>query len=85
MVARAIVTGKVANCRTVIQRALRDHAERIDVDAMSLVSQKLVNSIRNLIDRASEPASGSVNAQQPIFSTFIIGEDIFASVHHCRV
>lgn len=47
-IARSIVTGKVANCRTVIQRALRDHTEKIDVEAMSLVSQKLINSIKNL-------------------------------------
>lgn len=28
--ARAIVTGKIANCRTVLLRALRDHAEAVD-------------------------------------------------------
>jgi len=29
-VAKFILTGKVANCRTVLQRALRDHSEKID-------------------------------------------------------
>ena len=30
MVARACITGKVANCRTVLQRALRDHGDKLD-------------------------------------------------------
>lgn len=47
-IARAVVTGKVANCRTVIQRALRDHPEKIDVDVMSHTSKKLSNSLRRL-------------------------------------
>ena len=51
-IARAIVTGKVANCRTVIQRALRDHPEKVDVDAMSRTSQKLSNSLRRLQSEA---------------------------------
>lgn len=29
-ITRAILTGKIANCRTVLQRALRDHSEKID-------------------------------------------------------
>lgn len=47
-IARAVVAGKVANCRTVIQRVLRDHSEKIDVDAMSQTSQRLSNSLRRL-------------------------------------
>jgi CRISP-associated protein Cas1 len=47
-IARAILTGKVVNCRTVIQRALRDHPEKIDVDAMSQTSQRLSNALRKL-------------------------------------
>ncbi|MDA8241143.1 MAG: type I-C CRISPR-associated endonuclease Cas1c [Nitrospiraceae bacterium] len=51
-IARAIVTGKVANCRTVIQRALRDHPEKVDVDSMSRTSQKLSNTLRRLQSEA---------------------------------
>jgi CRISP-associated protein Cas1 len=47
-ISRAIVTGKIANCRTVIQRALRDHSEKVDVGAVSQASQKLANSVRRL-------------------------------------
>ncbi len=53
MIARAVVTGKVANCRTVVRRALRDHTEKIDVDAMSYTSQKLSSSLRRLQTEAS--------------------------------
>ena len=47
-IARAVVTGKIANCRTVIQRALRDHSGKIDTDAITEASQKLANSLRRL-------------------------------------
>jgi CRISPR-associated endonuclease Cas1 len=33
-VARAVIIGKIANCRTVLQRALRDHGERINERAI---------------------------------------------------
>jgi len=48
LIARSVLTGKIANCRTVLQRALRDHSEKIDIDALSIASQKLANSLRRL-------------------------------------
>jgi CRISP-associated protein Cas1 len=47
-IGRSVVTGKIANCRTVIQRALRDHPEKVDVEAISQTAQKLANSLRRL-------------------------------------
>jgi CRISPR-associated protein Cas1 len=47
-IARAVVTGKIANCRTVLQRSLRDHSDKIEADAVSCASQYLVHSIRRL-------------------------------------
>jgi len=47
-ISRAMLTGKIANCRTVLQRAIRDHSEKIDNDAMSRASQTLANAIRRL-------------------------------------
>ena len=47
-IARAIVTGKIANCRTVLQRSLRDHSDKIEADAVACASQYLVHSIRRL-------------------------------------
>ena len=48
LIAQSVLTGKLANCRTVLQRALRDHSEKIDADAISQASQKLANSMRRL-------------------------------------
>ena len=48
LIASAVLTGKIANCRTVLQRVLRDHSEKIDIDALSQASQKLSNSMRRL-------------------------------------
>jgi CRISPR-associated protein Cas1 len=47
-IAKAILTGKIANCRTVLQRLLRDHSEKIDTDAISAASQRLSNAMRRL-------------------------------------
>src|SRR5208282_2509984 len=48
VIARSVVTGKVANCRTVLQRSLRDHADKIDSEAVALASQGLSCSLRRL-------------------------------------
>jgi len=48
LIAQAILTGKLANCRTVLQRSLRDHSDKINTDAISNASQRFVNSIRRL-------------------------------------
>jgi len=42
-VARAILTGKIANSRTVLQRALRDHADKMAADEVSFVVKRLGN------------------------------------------
>lgn len=47
-IARAVVTGKIANCRTVLQRALRDHSEKIDAGTISSASQRLSHYLRRL-------------------------------------
>jgi CRISPR-associated protein Cas1 len=46
LIARAVVTGKIANCRTVLQRSLRDHSDKIEADEVSRASQCLVHSMR---------------------------------------
>lgn len=48
LIARSVLTGKIANCRTVLQRALRDHSGKIDADAVSRASQRLSDTIRRL-------------------------------------
>ena len=38
--ARAVLTGKLANCRTVLQRALRDHPEKLDADKVRQAAKR---------------------------------------------
>ncbi len=40
-VIRQILTGKFGNCRTVLQRALRDHPEKVDAAALEKAAAKL--------------------------------------------
>ena len=46
--ARAVLTGKLANCRTVLQRALRDHSDKLDKDKVSQVSKQISYSLKRL-------------------------------------
>ncbi|MBN2512374.1 MAG: type I-C CRISPR-associated endonuclease Cas1 [Sedimentisphaerales bacterium] len=39
--AKAALTGKIANCRTVLQRALRDHPEKLDRDKVEHAAKRL--------------------------------------------
>ena len=47
-IAKAVLTGKLANCRTVLSRALRDHPDKIDTDAISCAVDRLNNASRRL-------------------------------------
>jgi len=47
-VAKSILTGKLANCRAVIQRALRDHSDKVDTLVLEKFSEKLSNTIKKL-------------------------------------
>ena len=46
--AKSILTGKIANCRTVLQRALRDHSEKLDSVKVLNASQRLGDSLKQL-------------------------------------
>ncbi|MBN2653575.1 MAG: type I-C CRISPR-associated endonuclease Cas1 [Nitrospirae bacterium] len=47
-VARSFLSAKVINSRTVLQRVLRDHADKVDLDAVTASSQALVNCARRI-------------------------------------
>jgi CRISPR-associated protein Cas1 len=49
-VARSVLTGKIANSRTVLQRALRDHAEKMATDQVSFAVKRLSNHL-DLLNR----------------------------------
>ncbi len=47
-VAKFILTGKIANCRTVLQRALRDHANKIDEQEVRSAVMRLSHLMESL-------------------------------------
>ncbi|MBI4687799.1 MAG: type I-C CRISPR-associated endonuclease Cas1 [Nitrospirae bacterium] len=47
-IAKAVLTGKIANCRTVLSRALRDHPEKINSEDMTHAINKLSSALRRL-------------------------------------
>ncbi len=49
-IARQFVTGKIANCRTAMQRALRDHPDKVDTVALEKAVSRLTASLRRLQD-----------------------------------
>jgi CRISPR-associated protein Cas1 len=46
--ARAVLTGKLANCRTVLGRALRDHSDKLNADEVREASQRINSSLQRL-------------------------------------
>lgn len=48
LIARSLLTAKIANCRSVLQRALRDHYEKINSEEVVSASQMLASSLRRL-------------------------------------
>ncbi len=50
IIARQFMTGKIANCRTAMQRALRDHPDKVDTVALEKAISRLTASLRRLQD-----------------------------------
>ncbi|RJQ57844.1 MAG: type I-C CRISPR-associated endonuclease Cas1 [Desulfobacteraceae bacterium] len=46
--AKSILTGKVANCRTVLQRTVRDHSEKVNSIEIENVSNRLKANLQSL-------------------------------------
>ncbi|MDZ4186324.1 MAG: type I-C CRISPR-associated endonuclease Cas1c [Desulfuromonadales bacterium] len=47
-IARAVLTGKIANSRTVLQRALRDHSDKLAADQVGFAVKRLNNYLEIL-------------------------------------
>jgi CRISP-associated protein Cas1 len=47
-VIRQVLLGKFVNCKTVLQRALRDHPEKVDCDSLEKAVSKLDNGISRI-------------------------------------
>jgi CRISPR-associated protein Cas1 len=78
-IARAIVTVKIANCRTVLQRSLRDHSGKIEADEVSHAAQDLANSIRRLqgechLDTARGIEGDAANSYFRVFDHLITSQ-----------
>ena len=52
-VARVLLTGKIANSRTVLQRALRDHGDKIAADQVGFAAKRLNNHLEMLSQNKS--------------------------------
>jgi CRISPR-associated protein Cas1 len=51
--ARAVLTGKIANCRTVLQRAMRDHSGKLETDKVAYAAKRLSHHLELLSREAS--------------------------------
>ncbi len=51
-IARSVLTGKLANSRTVLQRFLRDHSGKFNTDRVARVSTLINSSLRRLQDES---------------------------------
>jgi len=47
-IAKSVLTGKLANCRTVLQRALRDHSGKLDAEEVREASKKIGYSLERI-------------------------------------
>ena len=77
--ARAMIFGKVYNCRQCVLRTLRDHALRVDTDRLTVVSQQLKEQLPRLLEQ-TEPDSlrglegAASTAYFGVFDQLILGD-----------
>jgi len=71
-IARSILTGKLYNSRWVLERATRDHAERLDVNRIKQACQQIVELISELQSAETHGAMIGIegNAARRYFSVF---------------
>jgi CRISPR-associated protein Cas1 len=76
-VAKAIILGKIANCRTVMQRALRDHSEKINATIVEQTSKRFnyyMELLKNeeTLDKLRGFEGDAAHSYFSIFDEFII-------------
>lgn len=71
-VAKNVLAGKLANCRTVLRRALRDHGEKLDTQAIEEVTSRISLHLERLDKQTSLDALRGVegDAAHMYFSVF---------------
>lgn len=78
-VTRFILMGKVANCRTVLQRALRDHADKMDNGEVAETSKQLslyLDQIQNVetLDELRGIEGAAANSYFGVFNHLIVAQ-----------
>lgn len=79
VMARSMVSAKIANCRTVLQRALRDHADKVDSDAVSGAAARLGSILMHLqtelpIDRVRGFEGEAANVYFGVFDQLVVAQ-----------
>lgn len=77
--AKAILTGKIANCRSVLQRALRDHTEKLDATEVEAASTGLFRSLQSLnaetpLDRLRGVEGDAAHTYFGVFNHLIVAQ-----------
>lgn len=78
-IAATCVIGKIANCRTVFQRAIRDHGERINCQEMNMVIFRMANQLKYLencenVDTVRGLEGEAANLYFSCFSNLVLEE-----------
>jgi len=69
--ARSFLTGKLANCRSVLRRAARDHADKVNVEALTDVTDKLNRCLAKIENSALDGLRGiEGDASRHYFAVF---------------
>lgn len=83
-IAISILTGKFANCRSVLQRTLRDHSEKINAEEIKKASQRISWSLKELerdfeLDALRGLEGDTAHSYFGVFDHLIVGqkEDFF--------
>jgi len=68
----SLLTGKLANCRTVLQRALRNHEEKVNIQAIKEVSARMTHYLERLGNETDPDALRGIegDAARMYFSVF---------------
>src|SRR3989339_805159 len=58
-ITKSILMGKISNCRTVLQRSLRDHEDKVNAEEITKASSRLAFSV-DQVQRADSSKTGSL-------------------------
>lgn len=64
-ITKSILLGKISNCRTVLQRSLRDHEDKVNAEEITKASSRLAFSI-DQVQRADSSKTGSLDVLRGI-------------------